>query len=99
MVNAGTIAGPSPYRSTEKEGSPIDTDASFRTNSQASANLPPLWLVGAFQPATLLEAEIAQEALAPPPAESAALNQVVLKKGPSEDAQAGGLFHKTTTAQ
>ena len=67
MTNVGTAAGPTPCLNTEKEVSPICADAFFRTNSHVSANLLQLFLVGAFQPATPLEAGIAREALEPHP--------------------------------
>ena len=91
-------AGPNPCLNTEKELSPIcaESDAFFRTNSQVSANLLQLFLVGAFQPDTPLEAGIAREALEPHPSESATVSQAVLKAVVWANGLARGLCHKTT---
>ena len=55
-VNAGTIAGPTLCLSIAKQGSPNETDASFRTNDPASTSLSPSSQGADFPPTTSLEA-------------------------------------------
>ena len=98
-VNAGTASGPTLCLNIVKGGSPTDTDTFFRTNSQALTSLPPLSLEGAFQPATLLEAEIAPGEFALRLSESATTIQVAPKLMHWENGPADILGCETTISQ